>query len=63
MLRCRMNRSNMKDKKDIKDKRKNIIGSFNEFKAITKYCKTHKITVSKFMIDCAMEKVKNESMS
>lgn len=49
----------MKDKKDIKDKRKNIIGSFNEFRAITKYCKTNKITVSKFMIDCAIEKVKN----
>ncbi len=53
----------MKPRADVKDKRKTIIGSKNEFALIEKYCKKNKISFSSFVIGLAVEKVKNESMS
>ena len=53
----------MKPRADVKDKKKTIIASENEFKLIEKYCKKKKISFSSFVISLAVEKVRNESMS
>jgi hypothetical protein len=49
----------MKPRADVKDKRKTIIASENEFKLIEKYCKKNKVSFSSFVIDYAMERVQH----
>ena len=50
----------MKNRKDVKDKKKTIIASENEIKTIKKYAKKNKISFSRFVIEQAINKILEE---